>query len=101
MDGIKINVSVLGATGMVGQNYVKLLADHPWFNIVDIAASPRSSGKTYAQAVEERWYYDEPIPDSVADLIVRDVQDLESITPGIRCVFSGMDLPEKADTRYL
>lgn len=97
----KINVSVLGATGMVGQNYVKLLADHPWFNIVDVAASPRSSGQSYAKAVEGRWYFDTEIPASVANLVVRDVQDMESIPGAVSCVFSGMDLPEKADTRAL
>lgn len=97
----KIKVSILGATGMVGQNYVHLLSQHPWFEIVDVAASPRSSGKSYADAVENRWYFDGDIPAAVADLVIRDVRDTDKIPQGVTCVFSGMDLPEKADTRDL
>ena len=51
----KIKVSVLGATGMVGQNYIRLLDNHPWFQIVDAAASPRSAGKNYSDAVDQNW----------------------------------------------
>ncbi len=51
----KFSVGILGATGTVGQNYIKLLQDHPWFEIVDVAASPRSAGKTYTEAVKEKW----------------------------------------------
>lgn len=97
----KIKVSVLGATGMVGQNYVCLLANHPWFEIVDVAASPRSSGQSYADAVEGRWYADVPVPQGVAGLRVRDVRDIDLIPAEVKCVFSGMDLPDKADTRAL
>ena len=50
-----INVSVLGATGIVGQNYICLLANHPWFNVVDVLASPRSAGKQYHDAVGDNW----------------------------------------------
>jgi len=96
-----INVSVLGATGMVGQNYVQLLAEHPWFNIVDVAASPGSAGKTYAEAVEGRWYFDTDIPESIAGLTVRDVRELEVIPTEVSCIFSAMDLPQKSDTRDL
>lgn len=96
-----IKVSVLGATGMVGQNYVHLLSQHPWFEIVDVAASPRSSGRSYRDAVKGRWYFDEEIPASVADLVVRDVRETDKIPDGVTCVFSGMDLPEKSDTREL
>jgi len=97
----KIPVSILGATGMVGQNYVKLLADHPWFEIVDVAASPASAGRSYAAAVQDRWYADGPVPEKIAGLLVRDVQDMEQIPGSVKCVFSGMDLPQKADTRAL
>ena len=61
----KYNVGVLGATGMVGQRFVTLLAGHPWFNITVLAASPRSAGKTYEEAVGDKWKLDVPMPDCV------------------------------------
>ncbi|MBC8345689.1 MAG: aspartate-semialdehyde dehydrogenase [Candidatus Marinimicrobia bacterium] len=97
----KINVSVLGATGMVGQNCLRLLENHPWFQVVDVAASARSSGKTYKEAVDGKWVMDTPIPDSVSNLIVRNAQDIDATPDDIICVFSAMDLPDKADTRDL
>lgn len=97
----KIPVSILGATGMVGQNYVNLLADHPWFEIVDVAASPRSSGKSYQEAVVDKWYSGDPIPQKVKDLEVRDVRDFQKLPATVKCVFSGMDLENKDDTRSL
>ncbi len=97
----KIPVSILGATGMVGQNYVNLLANHPWFEIVDVAASPASAGKSYAAAVQNRWYADGPVPEKIAGLIIRDVRNMEQIPEAVKCVFSGMDLPKKEDTRAL
>ena len=67
----KLNVGVLGATGMVGQRFVTLLSDHPWFQITSVAASPRSAGKTYREAVEGRWAQPEvEIPGHTADLVV-------------------------------
>ena len=68
----KIKVGVLGATGMVGQNYITLLKDHPWFEVAYAAASPRSAGKTYREAVANRWVMDSPMPESVQDLVVED-----------------------------
>jgi len=97
----KIPVSILGATGMVGQNYVNLLANHSWFEIVDIAASPSSAGKSYREAVQGRWYAEGPVPEKIAGLIIRDVRDMELIPQAVKCVFSGMDLPEKSETRAL
>ena len=58
----KLRVGILGGTGMVGQRFISLLDNHPWFEVTTIAASPRSAGQTYAQAVEGRWKLDEPIP---------------------------------------
>ena len=58
----KIKVGILGATGMVGQNYVRLLAEHPWFDITYLGASPNSAGKKYTDAVAGRWHMREPIP---------------------------------------
>lgn len=97
----KIPVSILGATGMVGQNYVNLLADHPWFEIVDVAASPRSAGQTYAEAVDGRWFPEIDIPARIANLTIRDVRDMKAMPDSVALVFSAMDLPEKEDTRNL
>ena len=81
----KLRVGVLGATGLVGQRIVSLLADHPWFELTEVAASERSSGKTYAEAV--RWHLDVPIPETARDLVVR------SLDPSLDCdfVFSALD----------
>jgi aspartate-semialdehyde dehydrogenase len=81
----KLRAGVLGATGLVGQRLVSLLADHPWFELTEVAASERSSGKTYAEAV--RWHLDTPIPAAARDLIVR------SLSPTLECdfVFSALD----------
>jgi aspartate-semialdehyde dehydrogenase len=81
----KLRAGVLGATGMVGQRLVSLLADHPWFELTEVAASERSSGKTYAEAV--RWHLDAPIPAGARDLVVK------SLDPSLECdfVFSALD----------
>ena len=68
----KIKVGVLGATGMVGQRYIKLLEDHPWFEVTYVAASPRSAGQKYKDAVQNRWLIGSDIPAGVADLMVED-----------------------------
>ena len=83
----KIKIGVLGATGVVGQNYLRLLKGHPWFEIADIAASPRSAGKTYEEAAGPKWQMPMLIPDSIKDVIVRDVQDLDSIPDDLSFVF--------------
>jgi len=97
----KTNVSVLGATGLVGQNYIRLLSNHPWFDVVDVAASPRSAGKRYIEAVGDNWLMPDKIPSSVENLVVRDVQNLDEFPVGIQCIFSAMDLPIKNDTSNL
>jgi len=81
----KLRAGVLGATGMVGQRLVSLLADQPWFELAEVAASERSSGKTYAEAV--RWHLDAPIPAGARDLVVK------SLDPSLECdfVFSALD----------
>jgi aspartate-semialdehyde dehydrogenase len=81
----KLRAGVLGATGLVGQRLVSLLADHPWFELTEVAASERSSGKTYTEAV--RWHLDAPIPAVARDLVVR------SLAPTLECdfVFSALD----------
>ena len=84
-DGLKWRAGVLGATGMVGQRIVKLLADHPWFALTCVAASERSSGKTYAEAV--RWHLESPIPEAARKLVVKELD------PNLECdfVFSALD----------
>jgi aspartate-semialdehyde dehydrogenase len=81
----KLRAGVLGATGLVGQRIVSLLADHPWFELTEVAASERSSGKTYAEAV--RWHLDAPIPAAARDLVVK------GLGPSLECdfVFSALD----------
>ena len=61
----KLRVGILGATGMVGQRFISLLENHPWFEVVTLAASPRSAGKTYEEAVGGRWKMDTPMPEAV------------------------------------
>ena len=93
--GKKVKIGVLGATGVVGQNYLRLLEGHPWFEIADIAASPRSAGKTYEEAAGPKWQMPLLIPDSIKDVIVRDVQDLDSIPDDLSFVFSAITMPTK------
>ena len=75
----KLKVGVLGATGMVGQRFVSLLANHPWFEVVVVAASPNSAGKPYAEAVTGRWTLASPVPPTTAALIVDDASAVERI----------------------
>lgn len=92
----KLRVGILGATGMVGQRYVTLLANHPWFKVVVVAASPRSAGKTYEQAVAGRWKMDEPIPDEIKNLTVLDVNQVEKIASQVDFVFSAVSMAKDA-----
>ena len=95
----KISVGILGATGVVGQNYVRLLADHPWFEIKDMAASSRSAGKTYTEATSGKWLMDTDIPEALKDMPVRDVLDYASIPDDIKLFFSATELQDKDATR--
>ena len=74
----KIRVGVLGATGMVGQRYIHLLENHPWFEVTYVAASPRSAGKLYKEAVASRWLIGADVPAAVADLVVQDANDVKA-----------------------
>ena len=91
----KFKIGILGATGMVGQNYIKLLQNHPWFEIIDVAASPRSAGKRFKEAVKTKWQMAIPIPEKIENLIVRDVQDFDSISSNLDFVFSAINMPTK------
>jgi aspartate-semialdehyde dehydrogenase len=73
----KIPVGILGATGMVGQNYIALLNSHPWFKVRYVAASSRSAGKKYSEAVANRWHQAEKYAPHVADLVVEDATDVK------------------------
>ena len=91
----KFNVGVLGATGMVGQRFVTLLAGHPWFNITVLAASPRSAGKTYEEAVGDKWKLDIPMPDCVRKVVVMDVSCVKDIAEKVDFVFSAVDMKKE------
>ena len=97
----KIKVGVLGATGMVGQRYIKLLEYHPWFEVTYVAASPRSAGQLYKDAVKNRWLIGENIPAGVADLMVEDANLAEKALGKCQFVFSALELPKKEDIKNL
>ena len=90
----KLKVGVLGATGMVGQRFVSLLADHPWFELTSVAASPSSAGKPYSQAVAGRWTLSGGIPSNAAALTVQDASDIARVADGVDFVFCAVDLPK-------
>lgn len=89
----KYNVGVIGATGMVGQRFLTLLANHPWFHVAAVAASPRSAGKPYSEAVGKKWCMDVDIPENVKDMIVMDATgDVEKIAGMVDFVFCAVDM---------
>jgi aspartate-semialdehyde dehydrogenase len=96
----RFNVGVVGATGMVGQRFVSLLAAHPWFTIKSVAASPASAGKTYRDAVAGRWVMRDPVPSSVGDLVVADASNVAAVADEVDFVFSAVDM-SKDETRAL
>ena len=88
----KLRVGILGATGMVGQRFISLLENHPWFEVVTVAASPRSAGKTYEEAVGDRWKMTTPMPEAVKNLIVHNVNEVEEVAKTVDFVFSAVDM---------
>jgi aspartate-semialdehyde dehydrogenase len=88
----KLRVGILGGTGMVGQRFISLLENHPWFEVVTVAASPRSAGKTYEEAVGDRWKMTTPMPKSVKKLIVMNVNDVTEVSKSVDFVFSAVDM---------
>lgn len=88
----KMRVGIIGATGMVGQNYLRLLENHPWFDVTYIGASQRSAGKTYEEAVQGRWQMESPVPMKIRSMKIKNA--LEIPTPGKECdlVFSAISL---------
>lgn len=86
-------VGIIGATGMVGQRFITLLENHPWFKIKLVAASPRSAGKTYAEAVGNRWAMKTPMPEQVKNLVVMDATaDVQKIAAQVDFVFCAVDM---------
>ncbi len=75
----KLKVGILGGTGMVGQRFISLLENHPWFEVTTIAASPRSAGRTYEEAVGNRWKMDTPMPEAVKNIEVLNVNEVEKV----------------------
>ena len=88
----KLRVGILGGTGMVGQRFISLLENHPWFEVVTIAASPRSAGKTYEEAVGGRWKMDTPMPEAVKNIVVMNVNEVEKVAASVDFVFSAVDM---------
>ncbi|MDF2952156.1 MAG: aspartate-semialdehyde dehydrogenase [Anaerocolumna sp.] len=91
----KLRVGILGGTGMVGQRFISLLENHPWFEVVTIAASPRSAGKTYEEAVGSRWKMITPMPEAVKKIIVKDVNNVEEVSKEVDFVFSAVDMTKE------
>ena len=88
----KLRVGILGATGMVGQRFISLLENHLWYEVVTVAASPRSAGKTYEEAVGGRWKMTTPMPEAVKKLVVMNVNDVEAVASSVDFVFSAVDM---------
>ncbi len=88
----KLKVAVLGATGMVGQRFISILSDHPWFEVTTVAASPRSAGKTYEESVGDRWKMDDPMPEAVKNLVIKDVTDVKGVASDVDFVLSAVNM---------
>lgn len=92
----KYKVGIVGATGMVGQRFATLLENHPWFEVVCLAASARSAGKTYNEAVGSRWCMDQPMPEAMKNIVVMDAAaDIDKITKLVDFVFCAVDMKKE------
>ncbi|HYE64754.1 MAG TPA: aspartate-semialdehyde dehydrogenase family protein [Pyrinomonadaceae bacterium] len=94
--GGKLKVAVLGATGMVGQQFIRMLSDHPWFEVAVLAASQNSAGRPYADAVKGRWAMEFGIPDRIARMQVLDVQDVDEIASQVDVAFCALNLDRES-----
>ena len=93
MENFHYNVGIIGATGMVGQRFVTLLANHPWFHIKALAASASSAGHTYKEALNGRWAMDCDIPVSISDMIVLDAtKDAKKIAQEVDFIFCAVNM---------
>ncbi len=91
----KLKVGVIGGTGMVGQRFVTLIANHPWFELKVIAASARSAGKTYEEAAGKRWALDVPMPECAKSIVVKDAADVKGVSSEVDFVFSAVDMKKE------
>ena len=91
----KLKVGILGGTGMVGQRFISLLEGHPWFEVTLVAASERSAGKTYEEAVGGRWKMPKPMPEAVKNLVVKNVNEVEKVAAEVDFVFSAVDMTKE------
>ena len=87
-------VGIVGATGMVGQRFVTLLENHPWFKLTTLAASGRSAGKTYEDAVGPRWAMTSPMPESVKKMVVLDASNVEEVASQVDFIFCAVNMPK-------
>jgi aspartate-semialdehyde dehydrogenase len=94
--GGKLKVAILGATGMVGQQLIRMLKNHPWLEVAVAAASASSAGKLYAEAVERRWAMDFPLPEEIARLEVWDVQEVEEIAARVDVAFCALSMDKES-----
>jgi aspartate-semialdehyde dehydrogenase len=92
----RVGVGVIGATGVVGQNYIRLLSQNPWFEVVYVAASPRSAGKRYQDALAGRWHMPVEVPERIRELIVEDASDVTRAVGKCAVVFSAVDMEKDA-----
>jgi aspartate-semialdehyde dehydrogenase len=97
---IKLNAAVVGGTGMVGQRFITLLENHPWFEVSAVAASAGSAGKTYEEAVSGRWKLSLPMPESVRRLQVQDASHVDEVASGVDLIFCAVDM-KKEEIRTL
>ena len=94
------HVGIIGATGMVGQRFATLLADHPWFRVTALAASPRSAGQTYEQAAGGRWAMTAPMPEKLKNMVILDASDVQAVAEKVDFVFCAVDM-KKDEIRAL
>ncbi|MDD6795671.1 MAG: aspartate-semialdehyde dehydrogenase [Clostridiaceae bacterium] len=96
----KLRVGIIGATGMVGQRFALLLENHPWFEVTVLAASKRSAGQTYEEAVEGRWKMEAPLPEKYKKMVIKDAYEVDEISKEVDFVFCAISL-DKAKTKLL
>ena len=88
----RLKVGIVGGTGMVGQRFIALLENHPWFEIVSIAASAKSAGKTYEEATSGRWKLSTAMPDFVKNIVVKDASNVEEVASEVDFIFCAVDM---------
>lgn len=88
----KYNVGIIGATGMVGQRFISLLENHPWFNVTKLAASSRSAGKKYGELMEGRWMLETPMPEEVKDMVILDAANIEEVAADVDFCFCAVNM---------